>query len=84
MIATFHPVGPATPHAFAGLRALLPKRARPGWVMQIGQPKHAPPAPSPQLAQAQMQERKRRARRSLSKRGVKGFLLAVQGAPLTQ
>lgn len=72
------------PNAFAGLGALLPKRARPPWVMQIGQPKHAPPAPSPQVAKAQMQDRKRRARRSLSKRGVKGFLLALQGPPLTQ
>lgn len=66
---------------YEGLGSLLPRLKQPSWVHLIGDPARVPPAPEPIVARAQMRERTRRARRSLAKRGVKGFMAALAALP---
>jgi hypothetical protein len=79
MIATLRDVSPRR-GAYKGLGDLLPKRARPPWVAQIGAGK-ARGALTPAAAKAQGQLKRQRARKSLDIRGVPGFLAAIRPAP---
>lgn len=78
MIATLRDVSPRR-GAYQGLGDLLPKRARPSWVAQIGVGK-AKGALPPAAAKAQGEITRKRARKSLDIRGVPGFMAALRPA----
>lgn len=66
---------------YKGLESLLPKITKPSWVRLMATKKDVPSPPPANVAQAQMREKRARAKRSLARRGVKGFLAAIAAAP---
>lgn len=68
------------PSAYDDVEDILPKLAQPHWYRLIGSPVNPPSAPTPAVARGMQADQKRRAKRSLAKRGVAGFLAAIRDA----